>query len=541
MTTEIPAEVLAPLARTCRERLVRERVLSRVLARDTTLWAPPYRDEAVRRLGWLDLPDASRHELAAWRALGEAARSEGVEAVLLLGMGGSSRGAAVLSRPLPAASRSPSTTVCDSTHPDHVRAIVERLPPRHTWLIVATKSGTTAETRALATVFRRWIRDAGADPDRQSLALTDAGSALTDVAASWRAVVTPPSDVGGRFSALSAYGLLLPTLAGVDVAPVVEGASRCLAALLRGETGVVEPLLAVAASVAAAAREGWPLRIETHAEELGAWPGWLEQLLAESLGKLGVGLIPVAAGSGHVHGRRFLGAEFVLAENGRRLDEQAQAERLLRAVPTPEAMGAEMLTWELVTSLVASCLGVFPFDQPDVERAKQAARRALAGETEAIAPPLPVPSGENAHRKHGWIERDLRVWLDAARGCAYATVQLFGPPEHPLGVTVDGFCGALAEALGRTVTWGYGPRYLHSTGQLQKGGPPVAVMQLLVPPRGGDIEVPGETFGLWDLLRAQAAGDAAALAALSRSVLRVELDGAPEEAVRVLQGALHAL
>lgn len=527
------------------ERMRRERVLPRLVERDATLWPEDQRAEALNRLGWLDLPRTTPRELPAWRALHQAAVAEGVEAILLVGMGGSSRGAAVLSSML--ASGAPSTTVCDSTHPDHVRQILARLPPRRTWLVVATKSGTTAETRALAAAVRRWIGDGGGDSDRQSLAVTDAGSALTEAAAGWRVVITTPADVGGRFSALSAYGLLLPTLAGVDVTPVTDGAARYLAALTEAEARASEPLHAMAARLAVAAQQGWPLRIETHAEKLEAWPGWLEQLLAESLGKAGIGLVPVAVGAGYVHGANALRADFVLGEGSGRPPAGAPPDPLLRLLPDDvseelaRALGAEVLTWELVTSLVAWCLGKSPFDQPNVERSKRAARQALAGEREEIEPPLRVPSGNGDAESPSGLHEVLSDWLGAARDCDYATVQLFAPPGRPLAGAVDALCGDLATELGRTVTWGYGPRYLHSTGQLHKGGPPVAVLQLLAPPASGDLEVPGETFGLWQLLEAQAAGDAAALTALDRPVLRVSVDGRAEEAVRALRNVLHVV
>lgn len=535
------------------ERMRRERALPRLLERDPTLWPDGQRAEAENRLGWLDLPRRTPGELPVWQALHRAAVSEGVEAVLLVGMGGSSRGAAVLTAMLPPAPGAPRTTVCDSTHPDHVREILARLPPRRTWLVVATKSGTTAETRALAAVVRRWIGDGGGDPDRQSLAVTDAGSALTEAAAGWRAVITTPADVGGRFSALSAYGLLLPTLAGVDVTPVIDGAARYLAALTEDEARANEPLYAMAAHLAVAARQGWPLHIETHADELAAWPGWLEQLLAESLGKAGVGLVPVAVGAGHVHGASVLRADFVLGEGADPPPAGETPDPLLRVLPasgdgTPgdvsgelaRALGAEMLTWELVTSLVAWCLGRSPFDQPDVERSKRAARQALMGEREEIEPPLRVPAEKGDTEPAESLAARLGAWLGAARDRVYATVQLFAPPGGPLGEAVDALCADLSAALGRTVTLGYGPRYLHSTGQLHKGGPPVAVLQLLVPPRDGELEVPGESFGLWRLLEAQAAGDAAALTALDRPVLRLTLDGREQDAVKVLRRALHA-
>lgn len=527
------------------ERMRRERVLPRLVERDATLWPEDQRAEALNRLGWLDLPRTTPRELPAWRALHQEAVAEGVEAILLVGMGGSSLGAAVLSSMLGRSSDASVTTVCDSTHPDHVRSILARLPPQRTWLVVATKSGTTAETRALAAVVRRWIGDGGGDPDRQSLAVTDAGSALTEAAAGWRAVVTTPADVGGRFSALSAYGLLLPALAGVDVTPVTDGAARCLAALTEAEARASEPLYAMAARLAVAARQGWPLRIETHAEQLAAWPGWLEQLLAESLGKAGIGLVPVAVGAGHVHGASALRADFVLGEGSGRPPAGATPDPLRRLLPgdaseeLARALGAEMLTWELVTSLVAWCLGRSPFDQPDVERSKRAARQALAGEREEIEPPLRVSAEKGDTEPAAGLAARLGDWLEAARDRVYATVQLFAPPGDPLGEAVDALCGDLSAALGRTVTWGYGPRYLHSTGQLHKGGPPVAVLQLLVPPRDGELEVPGESFGLWRLLEAQAAGDAAALTALDRPVLRVILDGSEQDAGTALRRALN--
>lgn len=534
-------EDLATSRRGHGERLRDADVLPRLLRRDPTLWPESQRQEAASRLGWLDLPDATPRELPAWRALAAAARAEQVGTALLVGMGGSSLGAAVSTSLYPPANGAPLPIVCDSTHPDHVRALLDRLPPRRTWLIVATKSGTTAETRALAAVVRRWIQDAGGDPDRQSLAVTDAGSALARDATGWRAVLTPPSDVGGRFSVLSAYGLLLPTLAGVDVAPLLAAALRLLAKLREGDVEEVEPLIDMAALLAAAVEARWPLYLGADREALRTWPGWLEQLLAESLGKAGDGLLPVAVGSGHTYGHACVGAHFALSEPPAVYAALTRAGHIVRALPGPEAMGSEMLAWEIVTSLVGWCLHVSPFDQPDVERSKRAARQALARATDAVEPSLRVPEAAQSGGARSRLEAALLPWLEAAERGTYATVQLFARPDSMLAVAVDRFCGDLAAGLRRPVTWGYGPRYLHSTGQLHKGGPAVAVLQLLVPPRSADLAVPGEAFGLWGLLDAQAEGDVAALAASSRPVLRIELAGEPKDGIRHLERALHAV
>jgi transaldolase / glucose-6-phosphate isomerase len=442
-------------------------LVERVWAHDPSVWTG--RDEA-RWLGWLDEPLRMRERLDDLLAL--AARLEFDEAVLL-GMGGSSLAPEVMRRAF-AADR---FHVLDTTHPAAIRRTAERLEPGGTLFVVSSKSGTTVETRAQADFFWEW---AGADGSR-FVAVTDPGSELERLGAerAFEDVVAGEPTVGGRYSALSAFGLVPAALMGVDVARLLDRAEEMRQACRLAEGN---PGLELGLSLG----EGW--RGGRDKVCFGSPHGfglWIEQLLAESTGKDGRGLVPVPDGP---------------AEGP---DVQAREVRL----ESPYELGQEFFRWEFATAIAGSIMGVNPFDQPDVQAAKD--------RTDALLGAGREPDLE--------ADGSLEELLASARpGEDYVAIQAFVDPEreHDLEPLV-----ARAEATGCVVTTGLGPRYLHSTGQLHKGGPDTGVfVQVVDDLGGGEVPIPGRDLGFRRLIAAQAAGDFEALKERGRRVTRVPLE-----------------
>lgn len=532
-------------------------VAARLLAHDAALWtdagiADTPGDPIAERLGWVDLPFTSPASLPAWQRLADQARADGIRHIVLLGMGGSSLGAEVLARSLPRAAGAPELVVCDSTHPAFVRAVDAVVDPSRALVVAASKSGTTVETTAH---FAHWwarLRADGPDPAAHCIAITDAGSPLAALAAErgFRACVVAPGDVGGRFSVLGPFGLLPAMLAGVDVAPVLDGAGAARAALAaaarRAEGDLVAQDDEVGSSASAERTSGLAL-----GAALGAWAaagldtlvidagppfeamtGWLEQLLGESLGKHGRGLFPARPWGGKA-GRRLarVTIEVRATHTGGAAGEEPAAPGILVRIGSPEDLGAALFAWEVATATAALAMGVQPFDQPDVEAAKRFARAAAAAGQGSPRPEGPAEAEELRATDIADVLRIARPWLAAIPPDGAIAVQAFLPPTAANDAALDGLARALDEATGAAVAWGYGPRYLHSTGQLHKGGPArIHCLQLVDGDPGqtsdGDVPIPdaGISFGL--LIAAQAAGDAAALAALGRPPLVVRVGGA---------------
>ncbi len=492
---------LGPVYESLLGRLEAEEFSRRLVDGDETLWPPE--QAAGERLGWVGLPSKMASEVGAIESFAREARGE-FDHVVLLGMGGSSLGAAVIANLLRTAD-APELLVLDSTHPTAVAAHLEVLDPRRTLHIAASKSGTTLETSALLETF--WER---LPEGSRFAAITDPGTPLAELGRerSFRRVFDSPADVGGRFSALSPFGLVPAALVGGDVGALLEG----------GRSAVAEAAEAthLGALLAAAALERRNKLTLGAPPELMLFLGWLEQLVAESSGKGGRGLVPVY---GEPTGAAVSGDRLrvTLTTAG---DAAEEGDVVLHWTDPLDAgaLGAQFQHWEIATAAACWLLEVPPFDQPDVERAKQIARDLMAGdptEEEGI-PSVGVDDGEA-------LSTALATWLEGAAEGDYIAIQAFLPEAEEVRVTVEGLRRDLA-ATGLPTTLGWGPRYLHSTGQLHKGGP-AGVFCLQIVDRGSDdVRIPGMGFGFRRLIDGQALGDGKALLEKGRSVLRVVID-----------------
>lgn len=499
------------------EQLVADRVASRLGAEDPTLWGPEAQEEAGKRLAWMHLPSSSRPLVAELAALRAEFVAAGLTRVVLCGMGGSSLAPEVI-----ASGDAGALVVLDSSHPDMVRAVVAE-DLAHTVVVISSKSGGTVETDSHRRVFVQAFTEAGIDPAGRIVVVTDPGSPLDEQAtAAGHRVFHADPDVGGRYSALSAFGLVPSALAGVDVESLLADAEALLPSLVKDTSD--NPGLMLGAFLGAATRAGVDKLVLADAgAEYHGFGDWAEQLIAESTGKEGTGLLPVALTSPDLAA---LTADTVLVGYGSAegVDRWTGASGWAGGITLP--LGAEFMLWEFATAVVGRILDINPFDQPDVESAKAAAREHLDGAADAPAPAF-VDGDVAVHATDGLLPADCSSLEEAVQ----ALVDRLDPDHGYLAV--EAFLDRLRDAsfeevrtdlvtrTGRPVTFGWGPRFLHSTGQYHKGGPATGVHLQVTGLVCEDLAVPGRPFTFGEFLAAQAIGDAQVLAQHGRPVLRL--------------------
>ena len=435
--------------------------------RDATVWTGG--DEA-HWLGWLDEPLHVQEQLDDIRRFAESLHDE-VDAVVLCGMGGSSLAPEVLRR----AFGVDWFHVLDTTHPRAIRALEEKLDLQRTFFVSSSKSGTTLETRSHTEFF--WEKTG--KRAEMFAAITDPGSELEHLARErgFRAVFAGEPSIGGRYSALSPFGIVPAVLMGADAARLLASAQEMREACRSGDGNPGYEL-------GRQFGDGWHLGQDKICigDARGDFGLWAEQLIAESTGKHGKGLIPAPGES----------------PDG---DDRQAADPDL---PDPYALGAEFFRWEFAIAVAGTFLEINPFDQPDVQAAKDKTNEVLATGKE--------PKLE--------LEGSVEELLAQAREGDYVCVQAFVDPSTDLAPLVT----RLRRASGLVVTHGYGPRYQHSTGQLHKGGPNTGLFLQVIDDPGDELPIPGKPFGFRRLIRAQAAGDLEALKERGRRVARVRLE-----------------
>ena len=493
---------------------VDDRVASLLFAQDPTLWGPEAEHEASIRLGWTALASESRALAAEVLQLRSELTGRGLDHVVLCGMGGSSLAPEVICH-----TAGVELTVLDSSQPDMVRrALADRL--ERTVVVVSSKSGGTVETDSQRRAYEKAFLDAGLDPADHIVVVTDPGSPLEQQAreSGYRTFLANPN-VGGRYSALTAFGLVPSGLAGADIVGLLDSAAEATTAL-----GVDSPdnpglRLGVLLGVANAA-EVDKLVIADHG---GHGVGdWIEQLVAESTGKDGRGILPVVVETPTAVNAVPSTPDSVVAAIGTDAVPDASSGF---AAATTGGLGGEMLLWEVATAVAGRLIGINPFDQPDVESAKQAARDLLGSTQEAPAPDFVADGiavhGSSASTVEGSLV-ELLDHLDASHG--YVAIQAYldrvGLPAYA------GLRELLARRTGRPVTFGWGPRFLHSTGQYHKGGPGTGVYLQITSDPIEDLDVPGRDFTFGDFIGSQAEGDASVLRDRGRPVLRWHLSDA---------------
>ncbi|HEX2163201.1 MAG TPA: bifunctional transaldolase/phosoglucose isomerase [Thermoanaerobaculia bacterium] len=522
------------------------RIERRLWSHDRTLWSAEPVPELLDRMGWLNLPETQFDRAVEWAELAAEA-ADGCERVLLLGMGGSSLAPEVFAAVLGPREGFPRLGVLDSTHPEAVRRAAAASDPARTLHVVSSKSGTTTETLSLFRFFwRRAVEALGEEAaGRRFVAITDPGTPLARLAAErgFRRTVEAPPEVGGRYSALSPFGLVPAALLGVDPAALLDRAWEAGFAFGPERPARVNEAVALGAALGELAAAGRDKLTFLTTPALAAFPGWIEQLVAESTGKEGRGIVPVvgddvgetgAAGDDRVYVGLALDGdgEAAVAARLRALERAGHPTVGLRLRDRLDLAG-EMLRWEIATAAAAIVLGVQPFDQPDVQLAKDLAREAIAGGGGAAVAGA-IPAGDDD------LPRRLAESLGACAAGDYLALHAYLPPGSPVDEALSRLRRALAERTGCAVTLGWGPRFLHSTGQLHKGGPPTGVHLQLVDTPADDLAIPETDLTFARLIASQAAGDRRALEQRGRGVLAVDLGADAAAALERLAEAVAA-
>lgn len=492
-----------------------EGLMARLWEKDPTVWFDPPRPEIGNRLGWLDLPTTSIALVDQIDELALAARDGGITDLVLCGMGGSSLAPEVFAATVPTADGAPALTVIDSTHPGAVQAVAEATNPSTTWYLVSSKSGGTLETMSLFRFFWASAVEELDDPGAHFIAVTDPGSSLEALAAErgFRATVLADPNVGGRYSALSAFGLVPAGIIGADVRRLLASAGAAAAACGPAIPVAQNPAFALGALLGESALGGTTVAYFSATAPVERLPIWAEQLIAESTGKEGKGIIPVDGGAIPASGSA------VVIAVGAALDPDADVSIVL---DDPHAIAGAMFVLELATAVAGQVLGIQPFDQPDVQLAKTLAHDAMAGNLPAASVPLLDAASDDAVRSFA---------ESISEGAVYASIHAYVPATSETNESLETLARVITEATGLFTTIGYGPRFLHSTGQLHKGGPATGVFLQIVDSPSVGLHVPESDFTFDELVAGQAQGDLAALVSRDRPVTAVSVEGDPAHAI----------
>jgi glucose-6-phosphate isomerase len=541
----VQASIPASLSAAVQERLTaatEARVADRLRDGDATLWAPPGTPEVSDRLGWLTISERMLAELGGLELFAAELHDNALEDVVLLGMGGSSLAPEVLRRSFPAREGGPRLHVLDSTDAARIRTVEaalhrEAVGQRNTLFVVSSKSGGTIEPLSLFAHFFSLFPNGN-----DFIAITDPGSGLEALAHKhgFLRVFAGDPNIGGRYSALSAFGTVPGALMGIDVRSLLEGASRAWETPLSDTSGAASESAGVwlGAALSALARAGRDKLTFVIAETLPGLGLWLEQLVAESTGKHGTGILPVAdepLGDANVYGedRVFAYLPDLRAPDAAldaRLQALADAGHPLIAMPTrgPTDLGRVFMLWELAVAVAGWGLEINPFDQPNVQQAKDATKHVL-GEYEAKHELPAVAEADDAA---------LRALLLDAKPPEYVAIMSYSEPTPAFDEAAGELRTAIREATKATTTFGYGPRFLHSTGQFHKGGPKTGRFLQLIHDGPSDVAIPGGVGGadtFTTLKNAQAIGDLNTLRELQLPAERVRLGGDdPVSALRAL-------
>ncbi len=550
------------------QHLEGDSVIQRIWEKDPTVWKPTGQDqsEIADRLGWLDVADEMLRHLDRFTEVAQTVKDAGYTHVVVLGMGGSSLAPYVLSQTFGRQTGFPELRILDSTDPDAVAALESEIEIGKTLFIVASKSGTTTEPNAFMETFWQKVKDTGMpDPGSQFVAITDPGTSLEDTAQerNFRWTFLNPADIGGRYSALSYFGLVPAAAMGLNVQRLLDGAVRMEQACSPSVGARENPgawLGAVMGELSKAGRNKVTFFLSPGISTFGLW---LEQLLAESTGKEGKGLVPVPdnpPGSPDDYGQDHLFVSITLANEGEDIESGVQAlvqagEPVVRlTVSNAYDLGAEFFRWEFATAVAGSLMGINAFNQPNVQESKDNTKRLLQQFQQSGSLPEPRPLAEvsgiriylnDAARSCvpsdslGDATRTLSEFLGQVRAPEYVALMAYIEPSPEHDRELEPLRVALRDGLKVAVTLGYGPRFLHSTGQLHKGGPPEGVFIQITAGYKQDVPVPGEKYSFGTLVAAQALGDFQALQQHGRPAIRLHLPDESQTSMKKLTTLLE--
>ncbi|KQZ84063.1 glucose-6-phosphate isomerase [Microbacterium sp. Root166] len=517
--------------------LVSSLVASGITAGDGSLWGPDAEEEASKRLGWVEAVTVSRPLVPQIEALRQELAAKGVTRVVLAGMGGSSLAPEVIAQ-----TAGVPLVILDSTAPGQVLAALDGDAQAgdlsKTVLVVSSKSGATVETDSAKRAFEAAFRDLGIDPLERIVVVTDPGSPMDQAArADGYTVFNADPTVGGRYSALTAFGLVPTGLAGVDIDELLDEAEATLLEVAIDSPD--NPALVLAAAIAGGEPRRDKLGLVTDGTHIIGLPDWIEQLVAESTGKEGTGILPVVLlpVSPEVENKP---ADLQIV---RLVDEAKQFhlfEHHTDEILISGSLGAQFVVWEYATVIAGKMLGINPFDQPDVESAKIATRGLLDARPEQAAPAFTVEGVEvrvsdPALAASGTVAGVLDALWARLPEDGYVAIQAY---VNRLELDqLQGLRELVAADSGRPTTFGWGPRFLHSTGQFHKGGPANGVFLQILEQTDVDLEIPERPFTFGQLIQAQAAGDASVLAEHGRPVVTLTLTDPRIEVLSLFEAA----
>jgi len=511
----------------------------RLWSKDPTLWFDESVDEIENRLGWLDLPNQIPPRAADLSRFAGRIRLDGIEAVVVLGMGGSSLAPEVFQGVFGNAKGHPRLHVLDSTHPAAVRTIEDQVDLSSTLFVVSSKSGTTLETLSFFRYFWEKVSKLETDPSRHFVAITDAGSSLDRLAEErgFRNTFHAPPDVGGRYSALTEFGLVPAAAIGVDLDLLYASAKSAAEECGRDVAVDKNPALVLGAFLGEAARAGRDKATFVSSPALRPISAWIEQLVAESTGKSGTGIVPIIGDerATNLGGDRAIVSIEQVGEPSVAAVESAATQ----GHPTAQVrladlhdLGGAMFLLEMAVAAAAAILEIHPFNQPDVQLAKKLARDAMSGDLDSegvveVAALDPDLGGE------------VSRWLAEAVPPRYVSIQAYLPPTAAVAAGMETVRRLIRDATGTATSFAFGPRFLHSTGQLHKGGPPGLFLQV-VDDATDALSVPESAFTFNELIAAQSLGDYGALRQRGHGVLRVGLGDSGAQGLEALVDAVVA-
>jgi transaldolase/glucose-6-phosphate isomerase len=520
------------------QHLEQTAVVRRIAEKDAGLWKSngSAESEIRERLGWLQVAERMEERVPELEALRKELVGEGFIDVLLMGMGGSSLAPEVFRQTFGAPKGALDVHVLDTTDPAAIIAMEKAIDVRKTVFIVASKSGTTLETLSH---YRHFWQQTG-QKGKQFIAITDPGTSLADEASrrGFRRTFLNPPDIGGRYSALSYFGLVPAALGGVDLSGLLDRAATMMQACSPSVPTGENPGAWLGAVFAEAAKVGRDKITIVTPSALQSFGVWAEQLIAESTGKEGKGLVPVAdeaLGPPQVYGSDRLFVRLALPVDG----EPAALTALANAghpvvtleLSDPLAIGAEFFRWEYAIAVAGAILGINVFDQPNVQEAKDLTKKVLSEGN----PPTVGEGIRWAGQAGATLDAAIQALLAQVRAGDYVALLAFITPNAEHDDALDAIRLAIRDKYRVATTVGYGPRYLHSTGQLHKGGPNTGVFLQLVGDDPDDLPIPGEKFTFGVLKQAQALGDFQALRNHGRRVLRVQVRDVAQGLVKIGQ------
>jgi glucose-6-phosphate isomerase len=538
-----------------------EHFAERLWKHDATLWKddPSHQKVITNALGWLNVAEAMQSRSGDLAGFAGEVAADGYRDAVLLGMGGSSLAPEVLRRTFGVAEGFLDLRVCDSTDPAAVRAVESAIDLARTLFIVSSKSGGTTETASFHAYFHERVRAAVGDAEagRHFVAITDPDTSLhrEALAQDFRAVFLNPPDIGGRYSALSYFGLVPAALTGLDLRRLLERAEHVAQACGDGAPAGDNPAVKVGVALGELARSGRDKVTFFLSPSVASFGAWLEQLLAESTGKEGTGLLPVdgeAPGPPEAYGEdRVFVYLPVSGEHDARtreaLDALSKAGQPTMTLTMADVwdLGGEFLRWEIAVAAAGAVLGIDPFDQPNVQESKDNTRRLLhdyvtSGRLPDVAAGADGPRPSVAVGDAG-LAAALRGLLGSVQPGDYVAVQAYLPPDEQNHRILQGIRKLVRDRLRVATTLGYGPRFLHSTGQLHKGGKPNGVFLQLTSGASADLPIPGQPYTFGVLKEAQARGDLQALLSRGLRALHVDLGDEPLPGLTALGAAVSEL